>query len=116
MSPLLLPPYQGWTPDEESSFLSGLEAHGRDWKAIAAGIGSRDARAVASHAQKHFIKLCMSGAPLPVRVCESGRGYTLSGNLLDPGSAAAAAYGFSYDLLMERECCCSLSKQQGLEG
>lgn len=58
---------------------------------------------MASHAQKHFIKLCMSGAPLPARVCESGRGYTLSGNLLDPASAAAAAYGFSYDLLMERK-------------
>jgi hypothetical protein len=34
------------------------------------------------HAQKHFIKLCMSGAPLLARVCESGRCYTLSENLL----------------------------------
>jgi SHAQKYF class myb-like DNA-binding protein len=99
-------PQQGWTPDEEAAFLSGLEAHGRDWKAIAADIGSRDSRAVASHAQKHFIRCCMAGTPLPPRVLESGRGYTLSGNLLDPSSAAAAAYGFKYDLLLTREFGC----------
>jgi protein MYSM1 len=94
---------QGWTPAEEEGFLAGLETHGRNWKAIAADLGTRDSRAVASHAQKHFIRLCMSGTSLPVRVLESGAGYTLSGNLLDPNSAAAAAYGFSYDLLLERE-------------
>ena len=58
---------------------------------------------VASHAQKHFIRLAMSGTPLPPKVAASGPGYTLSGNLLDPTSAAAAAYGFSYSKLLERE-------------
>jgi len=96
-------PLQSWSEQEEAAFLRGLEVHGRDWRAIAADVATRDARAVASHAQKHFIRLCMAGAPLPPRVLESGAGYTLSGNLLDPHSAAAAAYGFSYELLMERE-------------
>jgi hypothetical protein len=37
----------------------------------------------------------VAGTPLPAKVIESGCGYTLSGKLLDPHSAAAAAYGFS---------------------
>ena len=72
---------------------------GRDWKAAAAHVGSRDARQFASHAQKYFIKLCMKGEPLPSRVAESGCGYTLSGKLLDPESAAAKAYGFKEGML-----------------
>ena len=49
---------------------------------------------MASHAQKHFIKLCLKGERLPAKVAESGTGYTLSGKALDPDSAAAKAYGF----------------------
>jgi hypothetical protein len=72
---------------------------GRDWKACAAHIGSRDARSVASHAQKYFIKLCLKGERLPAKVAESGTGYTLSGKPLDPDSAAAKAYGFKAGML-----------------
>ena len=76
-----------------------LDVHGRDWKAAAAYVGSRDARAFTSHAQKHFIKLCLAGKPLPPKVAETGLGYTLSGKPLDPNSAAAKAYGFKPDSL-----------------
>jgi hypothetical protein len=53
----------------------------------------RESRAIASHAQKHFIKMMLEGRELPPKVCESGRGYTLSGKPLDPNSAAARSYG-----------------------
>lgn len=90
---------RGWSADEERLFLEALNAHGRDWKACAAHIGSRDVRAVTSHAQKHFIKLCLAGQRVPARVAESGEGYTLSGKPLNPGSAAARSYGLKPELL-----------------
>jgi len=62
-------------------------------------VGSRDGRQFASHAQKYFIKLCIKGVLLPSKVAESGCGYTLSGKLLDPESAAAKAYGFKEGML-----------------
>ena len=46
---------------------------------MSAHIGTRDARAVSSHAQKHFIRLYVDMKPLPPKVAESGLGYTLSG-------------------------------------
>lgn len=64
--------------------------------------GSRDERAVSSHAQKHFIRLCLQGRPLPAKVAESGEGYTLSGKPLDPNSSAARQYGFKPDTLQAR--------------
>ncbi|CAD7701659.1 unnamed protein product [Ostreobium quekettii] len=88
-----------WDNDEERKFLEGLQLYGRDWKKGAEHIGSRDSRALASHAQKHFIKLCMQGKPLPARVAEGGLGYTLSGKPLDPTSSSAKAYGFKPELL-----------------
>jgi hypothetical protein len=81
---------------------------GRDWKACAEHVGTRDSRAIASHAQKHFIKLCIRGELLPARVAQSGAGYTLSGKPLDPESAAAKAYGFKPGML-ESEGCCLIS-------
>ncbi|KAK9867584.1 hypothetical protein WJX84_008166 [Apatococcus fuscideae] len=95
---------RGWSDDEEKMFMEALDVHGRDWKAAAAYVGTRDARAFTSHAQKHFIKLCLAGKPLPPKVAETGLGYTLSGKPLDPNSAAAKAYGFKPD---------SLAKLQG---
>ena len=77
-------------------------AAGRNWKACAAHVGTRDSRAIASHAQKHFVRLCINGQALPAKVAQSGTGYTLSGKPLDPESAAAKAYGFSAGTL-ERE-------------
>jgi protein MYSM1 len=84
---------RAWSADEERLFLESLALHGRDWKACAAHVGSRDHRAVASHAQKYLIKALLRGEELPGRMAESGRGFTLSGRPLDPNSAAARAYG-----------------------
>ena len=60
--------------------------------------GSRDKKAFTSHAQKHFIKLCIADAPLPEKVIATGlgdgMGYTLSGLPLDPHSSSAKSYGF----------------------
>ncbi len=83
-----------WTEEEERLFREALELHGRNWRACASHIGSRNSKAVTSHAQKHFIKLCIAGTLLPPKVRESGEGYTLSGKLLDPESSAAVSYGF----------------------
>ena len=55
-------------------------------------MGTRDANAFRSHAQKYFIKLYREGRPLPKKVLESGSGYTLSGKPLDPTSASARNY------------------------
>ena len=71
--------------------------YGRDWKKCAEHVGTRDARSFTSHAQKHFIKLCLQGKPLPAKVRETGDGYTLSGKPLDPNSSAAKQYGFKVD-------------------
>ena len=93
-----------WTAAEEAAFVEGLARFGRDWRRIGEHLGTRDARAVSSHAQKHFIRLCLQGKRLPPKVRESGEGYTLSGKPLDPNSAAARAYGFkpnSVQLLAE---------------
>ncbi|GLC51247.1 hypothetical protein PLESTB_000482000 [Pleodorina starrii] len=90
---------RAWTAEEEALFLQAMEAHGRDWKRGSEMVGSRDHRAIASHAQKFFIKLCLAGKPLPVAVARTGLGYTLSGAMLDPYSAAARSYGFKPELL-----------------
>ena len=89
-----------WTDEEETKFREALALHGRDWKACAAHVGTRDHRAFTSHAQKYFIRLCLQGKPLPRKVAESGEGYTLSGKPLDPNSAAAKQYGFKPDTLL----------------
>ena len=47
---------------------------------------------MASHAQKHLIRLFVAGGPLPAKVLESGSGYTLSGKALDTSSASFHAY------------------------
>ena len=88
-----------WTGEEEVLFREALVLHGRDWRACAAHVGTRDHRAFTSHAQKHFIKLCLQGKPLPKKVAETGEGYTLSGKPLDPNSAAAKQYGFKESTL-----------------
>lgn len=93
---------RGWSEEEEKLFLEALELHGRDWKAAAAHVRTRDARAFTSHAQKHFIKLAIAGKCVPAKVAESGPGYTLSGKPLDPTSAAAKAYGLKPDVLISK--------------
>ena len=84
---------RAWSDEEEALFKEALCLHGRDWKRCAEHIGTRDARAVASHTQKFLIKALLRGEELPEAMARSGRGYTLSGKPLDPNSAAARAYG-----------------------
>ena len=87
-----------WDEEEERLFLEALELYGRDWhKCVAHMNYSRDRGGFTSHAQKYFIKLYKENRPLPAKVAESGEGYTLSGNPLDPESAAARAYGLQGD-------------------
>ncbi|KAJ1560167.1 hypothetical protein HK096_009743 [Nowakowskiella sp. JEL0078] len=81
-----------YTDEEETKFLEGLELYGREWKKLTTHIGTRDSNSIRSHAQKHFIKLFRDSKTLPLKVCESGAGYTLSGEPLDPNSAAARSY------------------------
>lgn len=90
---------RGWSEEEERLFVEALDLHGRDWKAAAAHVKTRDARAFTSHAQKFFIKLAIAGKPVPAKVAETGQGYTLSGKPLDPTSSAARAYGLKPEIL-----------------
>ena len=68
--------------------------------------GTRDKKAFTSHAQKHFIKLCIADKPLPDKVIASGNpggaGYTLSGLPLDPNSSSARSYGFKPEHLTSK--------------
>ncbi|KAK5799042.1 hypothetical protein F5H01DRAFT_285037, partial [Linnemannia elongata] len=61
-------------------------------KPVEQHVATRDANSIRSHAQKHFIKLFRDNIPLPAKVLESGPGYTLSGNDLNPYSSAARPY------------------------
>ncbi|KAJ3160574.1 hypothetical protein HDU86_000332 [Geranomyces michiganensis] len=81
-----------WTDAEEQAFLEGLDLYGRDWKKLTSHIKTRLCDGVKSHAQKHFIHLWLAGQPLPDKVRESGDGHTLSGNPLNPESAALRPY------------------------
>lgn len=56
------------------------------------GIDNRTTPLIRSHAQKHFINLWTKGIPLPPKVQETGSGYTLSGEPLNPASGAARMY------------------------
>jgi SHAQKYF class myb-like DNA-binding protein len=92
---------RSWTHEEENKFWEALSIHGRDWKACATFMGTRDSRAVASHAQKAFIKACLKGEDLPDAVAATGEGYTLSGRPLDPNSSSARAYGLRPEAFQE---------------
>lgn len=81
-----------WSKDEHQKFEKALEMFGRNWGECARYIGTRPAPLVRSHAQKYLIKLWKTGKPLPKKVAESGKGYTLSGKPLHPDSASARSY------------------------
>ncbi|KAF9091457.1 hypothetical protein BGX23_005174 [Mortierella sp. AD031] len=81
-----------YSEKEERAFVEALDIFGRNWRAVEEHVATRDANSIRSHAQKHFIKLFRDNIPLPAKVLESGPGYTLSGNDLNPYSSAARPY------------------------
>lgn len=85
-------PAKPWSREEHEKFEEALEMFGRNWGECARYIGTRPAPLVRSHAQKYLIKLWKTGKPLPKKVAESGKGYTLSGKPLHPDSASARSY------------------------
>ncbi len=46
-----------WGKDEHKRFIDAIEAHGKQWKKIAAAVGSRTVIQIRTHAQKYFMKL-----------------------------------------------------------
>ena len=87
-----------------------IAGHNRALVAIPAG--TRDKKAFTSHAQKHFIKLCIADRPLPQKVVETGSGdglgYTLSGLPLDPNSASAKSYGLKPEHVQSEPLICAI--------
>ncbi|KAF9563155.1 hypothetical protein EC968_004988 [Mortierella alpina] len=81
-----------YSESEEKAFVEALDLFGRNWRSVEEHVQTRDSNSIRSHAQKHFIKLFRDNIPLPAKVLETGPGYTLSGNDLDPYSAAARPY------------------------
>ena len=51
-----------WTQEEHKVFLKGLEQYGKQWKLIAAMIGTRTVVQVRTHAQKYFQKIERDGS------------------------------------------------------
>ena len=78
---------RGWSNDEESKFLDGLNKFGRKYKLVSKHIGTRDVASVRSHMQIHLLKLLKNRKALPDKVKESGNGYTLSGRPLNKYSS-----------------------------
>ncbi|KAJ3051142.1 hypothetical protein HK097_007869, partial [Rhizophlyctis rosea] len=69
-----------WSTEEEKLFLEGLELYGRNWSQISTHLNNTRAPSnISSHAQMHFIKLCLQNIPLPASVLATGPGYTLAG-------------------------------------
>ena len=83
-----------WTPKEKETFERGLELYGREWGMISKmdGINNRDVPSIRSHAQTYFLKLWFNSTPLPAKVQESGKGYSLSGKPLDVNGGAVSAF------------------------
>ncbi|KAK3842122.1 MAG: hypothetical protein J3R72DRAFT_368472, partial [Linnemannia gamsii] len=73
-------------------FNTGVYSEKEETAFVEQHVATRDANSIRSHAQKHFIKLFRDNIPLPAKVLESGPGYTLSGNDLNPYSSAARPY------------------------
>lgn len=46
-----------WSKHEHDVFINGLRKHGKEWKVIAALVGTRTVVQIRTHAQKYFQKL-----------------------------------------------------------
>jgi SHAQKYF class myb-like DNA-binding protein len=46
-----------WTKDEHERFVEGLKRHGKQWKKVAAYVGTRTVTQTKTHAQKYFQKI-----------------------------------------------------------
>ena len=56
-----------WSKHEHDVFINGLRKHGKEWKVIAALVGTRTVVQIRTHAQKYFQKVAkkQSAAPSP---------------------------------------------------
>ena len=55
-----------WTKKEHAAFTQALDKYGREWKKIAAAVGTRTVVQVRTHAQKYFQKLVKEGGDVDV--------------------------------------------------
>jgi len=52
-----------WTKAEHEAFLTGLKMYGKEWKKVAARVGTRTVVQTRTHAQKYFQKLAKQDTP-----------------------------------------------------
>ena len=85
----------------------------RDWKAIAGLLGERCPRAdvaragsdVSSHAQKHFIKMCIAGEALPAKVCP-GLAAVAAQVGIEQGGQRQGRPAATWSAVTQAQCCC----------
>ena len=91
-----------WTKQEHNQFLLGIEKYGKEWKKVAAFVGTRTVMQTRTHAQKFYEKLNQvalkaTGSPLPSKSTSSksiapySRTSTLVTNNSSSNIGAAAA-------------------------
>lgn len=61
-----------WTKDEHERFVEGLKRHGKQWKKVAAYVGTRTVTQTKTHAQKYFQKI-QKVRSLRASKCDFGR-------------------------------------------
>jgi SHAQKYF class myb-like DNA-binding protein len=92
-----------WTRPEHALFLRGMEVHGKEWKKVAAIVGTRTVMQTRTHAQKYFEKLeaiaaKAAGKPNPKLLKLAEKGKTPKAKkagtaaLMAPGAVTATAF------------------------
>ena len=90
-----------WTKQEHNQFLLGIEKYGKEWKKVAAFVGTRTVMQTRTHAQKFYEKLNQvalkaTGSPLPSKSTSSksiapySRTSTLVTNNINTAATGAA--------------------------